>query len=241
MSPEVGPPEPEQAEPEQAAPEQAAPEQAAPEQAAPEQGPRVRRTQAERSRAMRARLVAATIASIAEVGYHRASVGDICARAGVSKGALFRHFPTRTDLVVEAAQEVGRRHLAAFAELRDATTTVEEQLRFARRQIRDATNAVWLELLVASRTEPDLRERLAPAVRELYRGVERAAVGAHGGDGVPDGAVRLAVTSLLHMLDGEALLQATLPRPDLEEERLVAAASLYSAVLTGRLSITDEA
>lgn len=83
-------------------------------------------------------------------------------------------------------------------------------------------------------------ERMTAWARGCREWISELAVAAHGGDGVPDGAVRLAVTSLLHMLDGEALLQAILPRPDLEEERLVAAAGLYAAVLTGRLDITGD-
>ncbi len=198
---------------------------------------RPRRTQAERRESTRAKLVEATISAIAELGYHRASLGEICARSGISKGGLFRHFDSRTDLVVAAAEEVGRRHMAAFAALREAMpmVTIEDQLRFARGQVRSDDNAVWFELLVAARTEPELRERLAPVARELYDLIEQATAEAHGGAGVDDATIRLAVTSLIHLLDGEAIMSLTYPRPELEEERLVQTANLYAALLAGRL------
>lgn len=196
-----------------------------------------RRTQAERSRATRERLVEATIEAIAEVGYHRASLGEICTRAEVSRGGLFRHYDSRIDLVVAAAEEVGRRHLAGFEAQRGPHVTIEDELRFARGRVRDATNAVWLELLVAARTDSDLRERLEPAVRTFYAGIRASAWTDHGPSAGPEvdvDAVELAVTSVLHLLDGETLLHHTYPRPELEERRLRGVAHLYAALISGR-------
>ncbi|MGN6609703.1 MAG: TetR/AcrR family transcriptional regulator [Jatrophihabitans sp.] len=193
------------------------------------------RTQVERREGTRAKLIQATIGAIAEVGYHRASVGEICVRAGVSKGGLFRHFDTRTDLVVAAAEEVGRRHLESFAAIRGPQTTLDDELLFVRDRIRSAVNSVWLELLVAARTEPELRDRLAPAITRFYDGIEAAASDEYGGDGVPDDRLRLVVTSVLHLLDGEALLHAVYPRPDLERARLTAVGELVGAIVTGRV------
>ena len=59
-----------------------------------------RRTQGERSAATVAKLIQATIEAIVEVGYAGASTREICDRAGISQGGLFRHFPTRRDLIV---------------------------------------------------------------------------------------------------------------------------------------------
>lgn len=186
-----------------------------------------RRTQAERKGATIAKLVDATIEAIEEVGYHRASIGEICTRAGVSKGGLFRHFDSRLDVVVAAAQEVGRRHMANF---RDLTTTEDrlppiDLVRYARAAIRHETNVVWFELLVAARTEPELRERLHPVARALIDDVEQAAIDALDPD-VPPDLTRLVATSLIHMFDGESIFRNTYPRPDLEEERLENAARL---------------
>ncbi|WP_194837795.1 TetR/AcrR family transcriptional regulator [Nocardia sp. XZ_19_369] len=183
-----------------------------------------RRTQAQRRAATISKLVEATIEAIAEVGYHNASLGEISRRAGVSKGGIFRHFDSRTDLVVAAAEEVGRRHMRAFDNIRlrenaDRPLDLTHILHRARNQIRQDTNTVWFELLVAARTEPELRARLAPVARALIDDVERVAVAALS-PAVPADIARLLATSIVHMFDGEAIFRSTYPRPELEDTRI---------------------
>ncbi|PQM47106.1 putative HTH-type transcriptional regulator [Mycobacterium talmoniae] len=72
------------------------------------------RTQQQRREATVARLLDASIATIAEIGYARASAKVITARAGVSDGALFRHFDTMGDFMAATAHEVSRRQLDLF-------------------------------------------------------------------------------------------------------------------------------
>ena len=193
---------------------------------------RARRTQAERTASTKAALVEATIETIAEIGYHRASLGEICARAGVSKGGLFRHFESRLALVVEAAEEVGRRNLDGVRALGDAP--VGEMLALTRSQSRARINAVWFELLVAARTDAQLRDRLAPAAARLYDAVDELAPVPSSGAGVDPALLRLIGTSLVHMFDGEAVLREVLPRPELEDARLKAATELVTALVALR-------
>src|SRR5690242_19463776 len=174
-----------------------------------------RRTQEQRRTETIGKLVDATISAIEEVGYHRTSLGEICSRSGVSRGGLFRHFDSRLDLIVAAAHEVAQRHLAAFDDQRadGSTLGVEEVLAFARQRIRHETNAVWFEVMVAARTDPDLRERLAPMTKELYDGIEERAVENFAAAALPEDLIRLIVTSAVHMFDGEAIVGYSYPRP----------------------------
>lgn len=188
----------------------------------------IRRTQAERTARTVAALIEATIETIADLGYHRASLGEICGRAGVSKGGLFRHFDSRLDLVVAAAEEVGRRHLDGVRSLGDAP--VAEMLAFARGRSRDRINAVWFELLIAARTDTALREQLTPVALALYDSIEEIALSTSVAARLGPDLTRLAVTSVVHMFDGEAVIRAVLPRTDLEEARLAAAVDLFNTV-----------
>ncbi len=61
------------------------------------------RTQQQRREDTIARLLDASIATIIEVGYARASAKVITQRAQVSDGALFRHFPTMGDFMAATA------------------------------------------------------------------------------------------------------------------------------------------
>ncbi|WP_067689075.1 TetR/AcrR family transcriptional regulator [Nocardia jejuensis] len=191
-----------------------------------------RRTQAERTASTKAALVDATIETITEIGYYRASLAEICTRAGVSKGGLFRHFDSRLALVVEVAEEVGRRHLAGFLALGDAP--VEEMLALTRNQSRAQINAVWFELLIAARTDAELREQLTPVAARLYAAVDELAVVPSVGAGVDPAVLRLMGTSLVHMFDGEAVLREVLPRPEREDARLKAAIELSNALVALR-------
>ncbi|HET6153457.1 MAG TPA: TetR/AcrR family transcriptional regulator [Marmoricola sp.] len=191
-----------------------------------------RRTQAERSATTKAALVDATIETIADLGYHRASLGEICGRAGLSKGGLFRHFDSRSALVVAAAEEVGRRHAAGFRSLGDAP--VADLLEFARGRSRARINAVWFELLVAARTDEALREQLAPVALALYDTIEELALGTSFGAEMDPAFVRLIGTSMVHMFDGEAVIRLVLPRPELEEARLAGAVELMAVAALSR-------
>src|SRR5690348_14044897 len=76
--------------------------------------PDMARTQQERREETIARLLDASIETIIEVGYARASAAVIAKRARVSDGALFRHFPTMSDFMAGTAHEVMRRQLDLF-------------------------------------------------------------------------------------------------------------------------------
>src|ERR1700752_4915936 len=55
----------------------------------------------EKSLRTRALLLDAAIDSLADVGYGNASISDIAARAGVTRGAQVHHFRTRADFFAQ--------------------------------------------------------------------------------------------------------------------------------------------
>src|SRR5215469_5945805 len=122
------------------------------------------RTQQQRREETVGRLLEACIATIVEVGYARASAAVITKRAGVSVGALFRHFNTMGDFMAATAQEVGRRQLDSFtkqvAEIPSDTTGLEAVLAILRDITSNSTNAVLYELMIAARTDEKLNATL---------------------------------------------------------------------------------
>jgi AcrR family transcriptional regulator len=190
-----------------------------------------RRTQQERREATISKLLDATIETITVVGYARTSVKEICDRAGVSHGGLFRHYPTRLDLVVAAAQEVSRRQLVAFKEQFTSLPLPDETLLSALRLLRDAvrtpTNMVWTELLVAARTDDELRARIEPVSRRYFTIILDLAMSLPFAVDTPREIVDLGIRIAVHYLDGENLRANVVSEPDEEDLALVALAFLF--------------
>lgn len=65
---------------------------------------RKRRTQAERSSATQAAVLEAALAVMLERGYLGLRIAEVARRAGVSRGALMHHFPTRNELATRAIE-----------------------------------------------------------------------------------------------------------------------------------------
>lgn len=195
--------------------------------------PAARRTQQERKDATVARLIDATIGSILEVGYARTSVGEICRRAGSSKGGLFRHFETRLDVVVAAAEAVADRHLdefgAAFADREDVG--VADALSMMRDRHRDDINVVWFELLVAARTDGELRERLEPVTRRFHAAMDDLARLVPALAALPEAERHLLVSFARNQFDGETITRAVVPDPPSEDARLALLVDLAGLVL----------
>lgn len=201
-----------------------------------------RRTQQERRETTIKRLIDATIDVIAEVGYANASLGVICERSGVSRGGLFRHFDSRLDLMVATAAEVGRRHIAQarqqLAELPEPT--IIDALRLMRDRHRAVDNVVWFELMVAARTDPDLRTRLSETGRRFFADIVEASRLVPGTEVFPDEDLDMLVTTLEHTFDGEAIRREIAPDPIAEERRLELAAEFAEFLITRRLKAAQD-
>ena len=79
-------------------------------------------TQAERTEATRARLIATARRLFAEKGFASTSTEEILSEASVSRGALYHHFPSKTDLF-QATFEAVEDDLTAQVMTAAATTS----------------------------------------------------------------------------------------------------------------------
>src|SRR5262249_57552255 len=106
----------------------------------------------------RERLLRAAADVFAERGYDGTRVADIAAAAGVSNGALYAHFPSKADLLVDALRTHGRRLLAdLFAA--DPNRSITELLLAIGRWLprrRDPSGYLIVEALVAARRDQDV-------------------------------------------------------------------------------------
>jgi AcrR family transcriptional regulator len=147
-----------------------------------------RRTAAVQARldASRETIVKAAITLLTEHGYAGCSIAAVAARAGVATGTVYRHFPSKADLVTEVFRVAAGREVAAVADavhgpgaVVDRITAVIET--FAGRAFKAPRLAYAL-----------LAEPVDPAVdaqRLIFRRAYRDLVAGTVADGVARGAL----------------------------------------------------
>lgn len=167
------------------------------------------RTQQQRREETVARLLDASIATIIEVGYARASAAVITKRAGVSVGALFRHFDTMGDFMAATASEVLRRQLESFtkrvAEIPADQPVLEAVLGILRDLTSGPVNAVIYELTVAARTDEKLRETLQHELAQYAAKIDEVSRALPGVEGFPPDTFPVLVALMRNVFDGAAI------------------------------------
>ena len=106
----------------------------------------------------RERLLRAAADVFAERGYEGTRVADIAAAAGVSNGAMYAHFASKAELLVEALRTHGRRLLADLLAA-DPGRPVTDVLLAVGRSLprrRDARGYLIVEALTAARRDEDV-------------------------------------------------------------------------------------
>lgn len=120
-------------------------------------------SQSERREATRAALIDAARRSFLENGFEATSTEAVLAGAGVSKGALYHHFQSKTDLLAEVFAAVTHETLAAAQSAAAGAGSPREAL------------ARSLKAWLRAALEPEPRRILletGPAVLGLYRARE---------------------------------------------------------------------
>jgi AcrR family transcriptional regulator len=192
-----------------------------------------RRTRAARGEGREARgeLLAAALRVFAERGYRQASVDEIAAAAGYSKGALYWHFSGKEELLIALLEErIDAPMRDRFALLASAPPerdmSVEASREFAR-QLSEAREALLLEREYWSLAirDPELRARYAERQTELRRDLAAAMEARARHLGTPDLTmpaedVARIVMSIIGGLAVDELIEPGSVRPELLGEAL---------------------
>ncbi len=126
-----------------------------------------------RSARTRRKILQATLDSIYEDGFQNASTPEIVRRAGVSRGALLHHFPSKEQLIAAAVQflldaEVAdmRRVASAYAERR---LTMDDFIDDMWRRFSGRLFMITIDFLASARTDDKLREAVIPVSLQFHR------------------------------------------------------------------------
>ncbi|OMB92085.1 TetR family transcriptional regulator [Mycobacterium colombiense] len=193
------------------------------------------RTQQQRREETVGRLIDACIATIIEVGYAKASAAVIAKRAGVSVGALFRHFDTMGDFMAATASEVLRRQLESFtkgvAEIPADRPALQAVLEILRELTSGPTNAVIYELTVAARTDEKLRDTLQHELAQYAAKIDDVARAMPGIEVFPEDTFLVLVALMRNVFDGAAVIEGVLPQPEVAAQRIPVLMALLTAAL----------
>lgn len=192
------------------------------------------RTQQQRREATVALLLDAGIATIIEIGYARASAKIIARRAGVSDGALFRHFATMGEFMAAVARAALRRQLELFtkavADVPNNESAMAAVLTILRDITRNPTNAVLYELMIAARTDETLHATLQDVLAEYSAKIYDTARALPGAESVPTDIFPALVATMTNAFDGAALVRAVLPQPELDAQQVPLLLALLRSV-----------
>jgi AcrR family transcriptional regulator len=173
---------------------------------------RVRRTQEERSAETRGRLLDATIACLTDLGYAATTTTVIAERAGLSRGAQLHHFPTKAELVAAAVEHLTRRIgeelFEEAAKLPADGDRVSAAVDLLWSRFSTPLFPAWLELLVASRTDAELRAHLNEVESRLAAALRHQTVEVFGERAGRAPGFQLALDLTLNLMYGMALEQS---------------------------------
>lgn len=136
-----------------------------------------RRAPQQRGQNTREKLINAALDCITEVGYGGASMDVIVAKAGVSRGAQVHHFPTKQDLITESFAAMLDAFIVDLRTRMESIRTRAEQPSVLfkylwERYFSGQLFSVTMELVVQSRTNEELRDKLRPIAERFHRNID---------------------------------------------------------------------
>lgn len=155
---------------------------AAADKAAKREGGRPRRGdgwQAEKSAITRTAILDAAVDCLVERGYSRTTTALIAEYAGVSRGAMMHHFPSRLAVIRAVVEHLHQKRLKEYRELMEGIDQPEAET-LTRAAIKTSVESAWRyinlpsfvayqELLAAARTDPELDDVLDRTEKDVEK------------------------------------------------------------------------
>ena len=165
-------------------------------------------------------LLQATITCLDTFGYAATSIARIQEQAGVSRGALTHHFPSKEELMV-ATIDTLLEHLLrpSLPSKKLSQTDIIADLRWLARNMTGTEKGRALsEVLLATRTDKKLRDRVSPRLSDWNTKLDQAVIGFYASPTGDDDDVRQIWMIARPFMRGLILQQPFTPDPaDIEQ------------------------
>ncbi|MCP3730612.1 TetR/AcrR family transcriptional regulator [Sphingomonas sp. MG17] len=136
---------------------------------------KLRRAQAERTETMRRRLLDAAVAVLKSRGLAGFRTAEVVMMAGVSKGALLHHFPTKVSLIAAAFEWLREGTDVSASHFRKRETLAEviaDLVAESRAFFTGESFSVSLDVAISAARTPELRDAIFDTVRGFRQRTE---------------------------------------------------------------------
>jgi len=157
---------------------------------------RTRTSNPERSAATRLKVLEGAVEALNRLGYGGVTTTVLCEASGVTRGGLLHHFPSKAGLMVAAAEHCLTRLADDRRERRQAGDASRRDV--IMESLLEPYGVALMELIVASRSDPDLKARFGPVIDDLMRRQDHA-VGKRAAEWGSGDLRRLHAMVYLHM------------------------------------------
>ncbi len=175
--------------------------------------------QAQKSAMTRDRILDAAISCFIEEGYNKMTTAKVASNAGVSRGAMLHHFPSKTELIQATVEYLHQKLLDDYTNRVNRIEITDEG--HARR--RAGLDAYWdyltgdlanayHELCVAGRTDPELKDILKDSSNRFDEHVQETNARLFSEWADTGDRFLLAMDVTRFMMEGMALGQLTIDR-----------------------------
>jgi len=153
------------------------------------------------------RILTAAMNCFARSGFHKASMQDICAEAGMSAGNLYRYFRSKESIIAAIAEMERVRNAAAFELLERAEDPVRGLTDLARAFLREIHGreapALCTEIIAEALRNPEIRAMFERNINEAHAACAKALRrGVAQGQIDPDLDIDVTVRMLMALGDG---------------------------------------
>ncbi|MFT5011374.1 MAG: AcrR family transcriptional regulator [Patiriisocius sp.] len=134
------------------------------------------KTKSEKTRSI---ILDAALRCFYERGYNNTTTEKVAHEAGVSRGAMLHHFPSRFDLIKATVHYLHGQRLELFEEQEleihqnAEHSLINEGIDAYWKQLHSPLFTVWNELRVAARTDKELHNILKPASRSFEKSLQK--------------------------------------------------------------------
>lgn len=180
--------------------------------------------QARKSEATRNQIITAAIRCIVESSYSNTTTMRIAEKAGLSRGAMLHHFPSKIDIIRAVVEYLHNKRLQGFRRSIKEIPADADRVRLAVRSYWEHVNhplyIAIFELAVAARTDEELQQILVPAQQAFDREWYRTARELFPEWQSDQQAFDLALNLTQQMMEGMSISHFTHAR-EIDEEQLL--------------------